>query len=196
MTDIFQKRRLGQITIVLLVLLNLALILTMIISKPPRRGNETPQQGLEGFLREELQLSEEQMQAFVDIRNGHFNTLKPKMEALSDSMEILVDAAFDPDVDSLDVAELTKSMAVIHTEMDLALYRHFAHLNEICSPEQQVLLRKLADQLIRGSTQPPPPERQSMSGRPPHGEERGRGPGGPPPRGKGPGPGGPPPRNR
>jgi Spy/CpxP family protein refolding chaperone len=195
MLDIIKERRMMQIAVAILVILNLALITSMIIQKPPFPGNQAPRPGLEIFLAEELKLSEAQVDAFHAIRKQHFDSVHPILDRMNDSLELLISEAFNPDRDPDRVKELNQNTADIHAQMDYALYDHFVQLNEICTPEQRGRLKKLARELTRGGNQPPPQEGPRQAGRPPH-------PGGQtrdgrlPPPGQGAGPGAPPPKDR
>jgi len=193
MLDMIKQKRMLQLTIALLVILNLTLIIFMIMNKPPRQDAGTPQVGLELFLQTELELSEGQMETLHNIRKQHFDNARPLLQSLADSLETLLAEAFKPVSDSSRVNELTRNISDIHIHMDLALYSHFAQLNALCTPEQQDRLKDLAGKLMPGNAQPPPPDGQGPEGRPPHPDERAQD-GRPPPPGQG--RGAPPPRDR
>ncbi len=195
MLDMIKERRMMQIAVAILVILNLALITSMIIQKPPFPDNQTPRPGLEAFLQTELNLSESQVEAFHAIRKQHFDSVHPILDKMNDSLELLISEAFNPDKDSDRVKELTQNTADIHAQMDYALYAHFAKLNEICTPVQQGRLKELARELTRGGTQPPPQKGPRPEGRPPHPDGQARD-GRLPPPDQGVGPGAPPPKDR
>jgi len=195
MLDIIKQQRMMQATVAILVLLNLALIIFMIINKPPRQNDVAPQVGVESFLQTELELSDGQMDALHNIRKQHFDNVHPNMTALADSLESLIAEAFKPISDSTRVNELAQNISDIHVKMDLALYNHFVQLNALCTPEQQGRLKDLAGKLMPGSSQLPPPEGQGAQGRAPHPDGRAQDRR-PPPPGQGPDRGAPPPRDR
>jgi len=195
MLDIIKQRRMMQLALAILVILNLGLMGSMVLNKRPSPESEAPRQGLEMFLKEELALSENQMEALHDIRKQHFDWAQPLMEALADSLETLVGQAFYPVSDSVRVNELAHNISDLHVSMDLALYTHFVQLNAICTPEQQDRLKDLAGKLMPGSSRPPHPKEQMGEGRPPHPDGQGMDRRPPPPSG-GPGSGGPPPHDR
>jgi len=194
MLDIIKKQRMMQASVALLVILNLALITSMIINKPPRMNGDSPHQGPGIFLEKELGLDASQLEALHGIREQHFDNAQPILESLSDSLESLIAEAFKPSSDSTRVNELAQNISDIHLRMDLALYNHFVQLNALCTPEQQIQLKAIAGKLIPGNSQPPP-QGQAPEGRPPHPDGRGQDRR-PPPPGQGPGRGAPPPRDR
>jgi len=195
MLDIIKQTRMMQITIALLVILNLALISSMIINKRPGQNSPEHPQGLEGFLKSELGLTDSQTDAMHTIRKQHFDNAHPLLSSLADSLELLVSEAFEPMTDSIRADELVHNISSIHVDMDRALYNHFVQLNALCTPEQQARLKELAGELMRGGSQPPPHQGMGSEGRPPHPEGRAQDRR-PPPPGQGPGPGTPPPRDR
>ncbi|MBC8193095.1 MAG: periplasmic heavy metal sensor [Candidatus Marinimicrobia bacterium] len=195
MLDIIKQKRMMQITITLLVILNLALISSMIINKRPGRDGPDHPMGLEGFLKKELGLTDSQTQAMHSIRKQHFDNAHPLLSSLADSLELLVSEAFEPMTDSIRADELVHNISSIHVDMDRALYNHFVQLNALCTPEQQTRLKELAGELMRGGSQPPPPQRMEGEGRIPHPDAQANDRR-PPPRGQGPDSGAPPPRDR
>ncbi|MBC8375094.1 MAG: periplasmic heavy metal sensor [FCB group bacterium] len=195
MLDIIKQKRMMQITIALLVILNLALISSMVINKRPGQNDPDHPRGLEGFLKSELGLTDSQTEAMHNIRKQHFDNAHPLLSSLADSLELLISESFKPMADSTRANELVLNISNIHVDMDRALYDHFVELNALCTPEQQARLKDLAGELMRGGSQPPPPQGMGAEGRPPHPE--GQAPDRrPPPRGQGPGSGAPPPRDR
>jgi len=185
MLDMIKQRRMMQTTIAILVLLNLALITTMIINRPPGPGEGSAlPMGFEHFLRTELDLSTTQMDALHDIRAQHFEDTYPMMEMLADSLDALIEQAFDPATDSIRVNELVRNISNIHVDMDMGLYRHFTALNALCTPEQQESLRDLAGKLMRANSPPPPQGGQSAARRPPPAGDQGQERRPPPPGGQ------------
>ena len=194
MLDIIKQQRMMKITIALLVILNLALISSMVLTRRPVQNNPDHPMGLEGFLKLELGLTDSQTEAMHTIRKQHFDNTHPLLSSLADSLELLISEAFNPRVDSARANELVLNISNIHVDMDRALYRHFVELNALCTPEQQARLKDLAGELMRGGSQPPP-QGMGAEGRPPHPNVQGMDRR-PPPRGQGPGSGAPPPRDR
>ncbi|NQV13847.1 hypothetical protein HQ531_00205 [bacterium] len=181
MLDMIKERRWMQYTIALLVILNLAMVTSMFLHERSSHGPQGPQgpkNGLEYFLKTELDLFPEQVEQMHIIRREHFRANQPLVHALKDSSELLILLAFNPDADSSLANKLSLNIGDIHAQLDFALYSHFVQLNSICTPVQKERLRALAKELTRGSV--PPPNAQHQPG------------GGPPPPGGGP----PPPRNK
>lgn len=165
MLDIVKERRFMQITIALLVVLNLALIFSMFIHNqrppgPPGQG------GGESFLRDELELTPDQVAKFEMIRSQHFESTSPLVRDLSDSLDLLISGAFDPRMDVNRAIKLAQNAGKMHTELDLALYDHFGRLSQICTPEQQKRLMELASEMTRGGP-PPPSHNERGRDRPP-----------------------------
>ena len=195
MLDIIKQKRMMQVTIAVLVILNLALISSMIIHKRPEQGDPDRPLGMEGFLKSELGLTDSQTEAMHNIRMRHFDNTHPLLSSLADSLELLISEAFNPETDSKRAEELVANISDIHVDMDRALYHHFVDLNALCTPEQQMRLKELAGELMRGGSQPPPPQRMGGQARPPRPDGKGMDRRPPPPR-QGSGAGVPPPRDR
>lgn len=151
MLDIIRKQRFAQIAITLLVLLNLALITSIVWHERSGLNTPPPEAGLEQFLEIELDLTPAQVEKMHAIRRQHFQSGRSLAEALRDSSEMLLVQAFLPELDSARAEELSANIGQIHAKLEWALYQHFVQLSKICSPQQKIKLSELTRELTRGN---------------------------------------------
>jgi Spy/CpxP family protein refolding chaperone len=174
MLDIIKQRRWMMSIIVLLVLLNLALIGSMMWGDR-RHDDSDHRSGFEMFLKNELALSPTQIDSFKVLRERQIKQGVPLVKALRDSMDALVSQAFARRPDSARVNRLAHQLGEMHRRLDWSFYQHFAELSALCTPEQRSRLEAFAQDLTR----------RMWSGHKGHGRHgEGPPPEGPPPRGK------------
>lgn len=180
MVMIKQKRN-YIITIVALVIINVACLFLLWLGKPKHdmRGTEidvNEKVRIKEMLREELGFSEEQTKQYLTLRESH----RAKSDIIEEEIKNIKKEMFNE-------AMLTDHSAISDSLLDLALlkqrtlekttFEHFHKLKNICTPEQQNKLINILHTLLG------PPK---ITGRPPHGGmpdglPRGEMPNGPPP---------------
>lgn len=164
------------ITIVVLVIINIAALLLLWLGKPKNdnmRGTKNigdEKVRIQNMLKEELGFSTEQVEKFLILRENHHK----KSVELNDELMIVKRKMFEEAMygdksiisDSLLNLSLEKQ-----SQLELLTFKHFLKLKEICTPDQKKKLFEIVDRLLVKSQQGGPP-RGEMPDEPPPGEFR------------------------
>lgn len=129
----------------LLILLNIALIMRISFQRnlePPRGRN----QDAKGILVKELSLNSSQVKSFDSLRAIHFReigVLQQEMRLLKDSFfNNLHDQSASPD-------SIAVAIGQVQSKIEIATYRHFAAVRNLCSPEQQQKFDNIIHDILR-----------------------------------------------
>lgn len=187
--DFFRKERFLFWCIVVLMLLNVVLVASFWLKRPPfpppGPGGE---RGGGRIMEEQLQLSEEQAHQFEQIRQKHFSRTDPLEERVHEIRMTLLDEIFAIKPNEVTIQALCAEIGQTQCQFDRELFNHFRDLKDACKDQQVTELKHMLANLLENRRPPGP--------RQPHpGSERGPGPGHPsrpPGYGGGPGPGNPP----
>ncbi len=160
-----ESTRFLKITIIVLLLVNIATLIFMWSGRPHKEGHLPPPPHGGGpraafeFLNRELQLTTEQQTKLEDMSAGH----RKEARALDDISRPLHHRFFDllGKPDSARMQQLADSLGWWQKERELMTYRHFAEIRTICTPEQQKKFDEVINEALRmmapkGSGGPPP----------------------------------------
>lgn len=159
----FQKKNRIMIwTITVLLIMNIATLALLWFSQfkkpkpfPPLGNQESLMEGVK-FLERELNLSEIQIQQFIESRNKHAE----KWREIQDKIHLLkteiLDEVFKPYPDSVKIRMLSNEIGQQQAEFEYDLFHHFSELNYYCRPEQQEKLKLFLND-IATMTRPPKP---------------------------------------
>jgi periplasmic protein CpxP/Spy len=161
-----------KITIVVLLIINIATLTFMWISHrhhaghmppPPMHGPGGPGGGNAfHFLARQLDLSEEQLQKLEAMRNEHHEAAGQIHRQTGSMHHRFFDLLAGGD--SAAVSRLADSMAMLHRQMELLTFDHFRKVRAICTPEQQ----KKFDEVINEALEMMAPRPPHAPGPPPH----------------------------
>jgi hypothetical protein len=164
--DIFKQNKILTVTIIILVILNLATLSLLwlgkpkhdIIRGPENRGNEKVR--IQEMLNKELGFSDEQVQRFIALREEHKEkTTKLSNDLMGVKKEMFEQAMYGDNVVLSD--SLLNLSLKIQGQLEKVTFQHFLQLKQICTPKQRENLFKLMHRLLG------PPEREGMGGPPP-----------------------------
>lgn len=174
--DFFRRERLLFWCVLVLMLLNVALVVSFWLKRPPFPPPGAGQQHGGGRIMEkQLQLSEEQVQQFEQIRQKHFTRSDPLEDRMHEIRMDLLNEIFTAEPNEVRIQVLTAEIGQTQCQFDGELFNHFRDLKDACKDPQVTELKHMLADLLE-SRRPPDP-------RQPHpGSERGLGPGHPPPR--------------
>jgi protein CpxP len=157
--DYFSKNKISLWIIAILVLLNLFTLSTIWYGRfhipdrfPRREGRPQRQEGLK-VLEQKLNLTAEQIKIFEDLRQQHFEKMKPLHHEIFSIRQELMGEAAKTEPDTARIRELTSRIGEKETERERNIFEHFAAMRSVCTPAQrekfEILLRELMG---------PPPE--------------------------------------
>ena len=181
--DITKQNRSLIITIVVLVIINIAALLLLWLGKPKHDNlRDTENIGdekvrIQEMLKEELGFSSEQTEKFLKLRENHHK----KSIRLNDELVLVKRKMFEEAMygDKTIISDSLLNLSLEkQTELELLTFQHFLKLKEICTPEQQNKLFEIVHRLLGKAQQSNPPPGA------PIGEVKGEMPPPPPPRGE------------
>jgi Spy/CpxP family protein refolding chaperone len=126
-------------------------------------GKERPER-IMGFFRHELDLTDEQVRKFTDLRQTFFGEMQPIVKQIHALRIELTDAIFSDQPEENEVRDLIAQISELEKERELAMFEHISHVRAICTPEQQVKLKDLMRDVMMHSR--PDVRRDRMDRRP------------------------------
>ena len=196
--DFYTRNRAGNWVLIILVVLNLALLATIWYPRlnPPqkeiqreqkkpdddkryRKDEENRKQrdkNLVGFLRRELNFTQEQVDKFMQLRDEHFQKTRQLRRQVDDLRREMMELLLDDQLDSSRVEQFVEKMGQKTTELEKTVFYHFVELMKVCDSEQKskykTLLREILNQLKPPDHRPPPESRASGTARRPAGSDK------------------------
>ncbi len=181
--DFYTRNRASNWVLLILVILNLALLATIWYPRlnPPekvtqteqkkqdgydkryRRGDkykETRDKRLSGFLKRELNFTQEQLDKFMQLREEHFQKVSQFRRQVDDLRKEMMEQLLDDQLDSFRVEKFAEKMGQKTAELEKTVFYHFIELMGVCDSEQKSkyksLLREILNQLKPPDHRPPP----------------------------------------
>lgn len=141
----------------LLVLLLVNVMLVTLLWLGPKAGgrpdSKPPPPRIDNFLNKALKLDKTQQATLQRLREEHFELTKELHEKAREFKREMFDVLTSATPDTVLANEKALQAALVQDKIDKALIAHYMDILEICSPEQQVELRKVFRKAIR---RPPP----------------------------------------
>ena len=190
----YTRNRAVNWVVIILVILNLALLATIWYPRlnPPgkatqteekkqddydkryRRGDkgkETRDKRLAGFLKRELNFTQDQVDTFMQLREEHLKKMGQSRRQVDDLRREMMEQLLDDRFDSSRVEQLAEKMGQKTAELEKTVFYHFIELMGVCDSEQvskyKTLLREILNQLKPPDHRPPPREHpREMARRP------------------------------
>jgi Spy/CpxP family protein refolding chaperone len=153
--DFLTKRRLTNLAMIVLVILNL-FTLTMLwfhqlrerlFPPPPPPDTEGPGR-VEHFLERELDLTKEQVERFDELRKQHFLRSEAIMEEIHQLKREITEQLFLSSPDTGKVGRLTEEIGSRQAQLERLLFKHFTDLKSACQPEQKRKFETLIHDLM------------------------------------------------
>ncbi|MBL1214368.1 MAG: hypothetical protein HND52_13505 [Ignavibacteriae bacterium] len=174
--DIFKRNKNLKITIVILVILNLATITLLWLGKPKhedlressKKGNQEVR--IKQMLKKELDFSDEQAEQFLELRKNHREkTISLEDELVQLKKEMFNEAMYN---NNMNISDSLLSLTLEkQKQLEIITFQHFQKVKQICTPEQQEKLFKLMHRLLgpkhKGGPPPDGPRREFDDTMPP-----------------------------
>jgi len=160
----FQKKNRMMIwAITVLLIMNIATLALLWFSQfkkpkplPPPGTQESLIEGVK-FLEKELNLSEKQIQLFIESRNKHAYQSKEIQDKIHQLKMQILDEVFKSAPDSVKIRKLSNEIGKQQIEFERGLSEHFLELKSYCNPEQQEKLKLFLYDVV-SMTRPPKPQ--------------------------------------
>jgi Spy/CpxP family protein refolding chaperone len=158
--NIFAKNRFMVVALVLLVILNITTLTFMWIrmqhppGPPQPNQHENPDRVIR-FLRQELQLDNQQIEAFMQQRRQHRVAARRINNEIHELKQEMLNELFQNQPDTVKVNGLVEAIAIKQKDVERLTFEHLRNLIKICGAQQEERLQKLLQEFFR--RQPPPP---------------------------------------
>lgn len=125
-----------KVVIVSLLAINLATVGSIWFNHPPHKMPPPPPDVI-CFLNDKLQLSDEQKNQMISLKEQHLNLIHNLMDKNKSLHNRFFSLIKNADASESMVQSLADSIAIIQSAMDISTYNHLKDLKNICTPEQQ-----------------------------------------------------------
>jgi len=146
-----------SIAVVVLLILNGGLIAFIFFQerhKPPRnRADEV--------IVDRLQLNEEQIGRFEELKRIHRREVMQCHDSIGVLKRTLMNGLRTSSPDHNAAAEVSTAIARKQKEIELATFRHFAALRELCDDRQKKLFDEFIQEIARALDRPHPPGKKT-----------------------------------
>jgi len=154
-----KNKRLYQILILLLLILNLGTLGFIWFHKSNKDKQAGPAKASE-FIIKELGLSDSQQKEYILLREEHRESMKRLSKNDKTLHNHFFDMIFKETQDSASIQFLADSIAANRKKMEIVTYDHFFRINKMLNSEQQKKFTSIFREVLRlvlPPLQPPPP---------------------------------------
>ncbi|MCF7955963.1 MAG: periplasmic heavy metal sensor [Phycisphaerae bacterium] len=152
--DYFTKNKVLFWCVIVLILLNMASLGSFWIKKRPH--GPPPMPGGQKVMEERLDLSDQQVQQFEQIRDDHFSQTIPLQEEMHKLRLELLEEIFVTTPEEAKIQEILKKLEQRSGQFEVSLLQHFQQLKNVCDQKQTEALKlMLADIIERGRPRDP-----------------------------------------
>lgn len=173
--ETISKNKLLFVIIILLVLINVSTLSFMWYWKikephqPPPAGEQRPDRPPppdgRAYLKEQLKLSDAQMETVDKIREAHVSQIRKIREDMKGLKDKLFSNLRNPEADTNTIKDITKQIGSIEAQVDIITYDNFREVRKICNDEQKKKFDEIILDVLRMGAPPPPGQPNGM--RPP-----------------------------
>jgi Spy/CpxP family protein refolding chaperone len=155
--DLFSKNKLLFWAVIILAVLNFALLGTFWYThsfryKPPNfpmSQNMGPERfHFKEFIKNELNLSDDQMKQYQDMLDDHFKKSRDIMEQIHNQRKALFDEVFSQNPDSNKINNITGEIGKLQADFEKASVAHFEQVKTLIKPDQYDKLKGILDEVM------------------------------------------------
>ncbi len=139
------------LVIVALLISNLALLGFMFFGK--KEGKKPPERGksFSDYFEKQLGFTPEQSAKFHQLRDQHFENLKPILKEVRKAKDSLFSIMRLPDTPDSILEKAAEDLSQKEKAQELQSFRHFREVRELCTDEQKPKFDSLIDKIINRS---------------------------------------------
>lgn len=124
-----------------LVLLNLILLSVLFFLRPRHGGHNGMNPS--DFLKKELNLTDDQVVKFKELRKVHFQKSKEELKAIRTLKNEMLDAVSAESPDTLRANMIANQIGIKEANKEKLLVQHYLELQAECTPEQRQKLERV-----------------------------------------------------
>lgn len=145
------KNKLLILLVGILLLANI-IMLSFWLFKPKSQnhnnsGNKNSKGMVSGFLKKDLNFTDDQLKRFDTLRSAHFERIKPFYKELNNSKEVLFSQTYSSDSSAID--SLANEIGKRQADIDKNFLNHFRQIRELCTEEQKPAFDSLFPGLVK-----------------------------------------------
>ncbi|KAA3604182.1 MAG: hypothetical protein DWQ06_04840 [Calditrichaeota bacterium] len=149
--DYFTNKKFMTWTIAILVLLNiltLSGIWFLKFSPKPPFADFPRKERSEFLLKKKLNLTDEQLQKFRDLRKKHFEETREFGNKIHNLKRELSEEVFKKTQNQSEVEKLIEKVGQLEMQIEKGKFKHFLELKSVCTPEQQKKFREIFKEIM------------------------------------------------
>ena len=145
------RNKILVLIIAALLISNLTLLGFMVLGKkeerkPPERGKS-----FSDFFEKQLGLTPEQVTKFHQLRDEHFENIRPFLKEVRTAKDSLFALMRRSDVSDSVLEKAVNDLAQKEKAQELQSFRHFKRVRELCNDEQKIKYDSLINKMINRS---------------------------------------------
>lgn len=166
--NLFLKKRLALLSFTLIIITFFSSIITMFIQKQPFPLREEEKKSrVSGFLKKELNLTENQYSEFDQLQREYFHEIQFIRNSIRKNKTELYRALYRTSTNNETIDRLSEEIGNKHAEMETTTLNFFLDLKKICTGKQRKKLDKLFIQILRKIEPRHDPSHKKNNKRPP-----------------------------
>ena len=134
-----------------LLVSNLTLLGFMIFGKEPEKKSSERGKPVSDFFEKQLGFTPEQTTKFHQLRDEHFEKLRPFLKDVRTAKDSMFSLMRRPDLPDSILEKAANNLAQKEKIQELQSFRHFRQVRELCTEEQKIKFDTLMSKMINRS---------------------------------------------
>ena len=154
---VIAKNKVILIIVGVLLLTNIAMLIFVLSDKPRERRVRffnKEWQGTAAFLEKKVGFTQEQLNAYQQLRARHWEKMKPLLMDMRNAKDSFYRLLYRPEVTDSLLYRAADSIGHKQEAIDLQTFRHFQEVRRLCDPGQQQKFESLIHQVIHRMSVP------------------------------------------
>ncbi|HYW35784.1 MAG TPA: Spy/CpxP family protein refolding chaperone [Balneolaceae bacterium] len=156
-----KKYRLALTGFIIMVVLNVAILVSIWIMRPPQFHRRRPHGNrpfrVEHFMKNRLHLNKEQRKKFNQLRHQQIARSRPIIRDIRKKRGDLINLLKSDQIDSARADSLIEGIGRDQIQLQHQIFNHFAQLRQLCTPSQKKKFNRLMQRVLHRYGRPPRP---------------------------------------
>ncbi|HYM95595.1 MAG TPA: periplasmic heavy metal sensor [Chitinophagaceae bacterium] len=158
------KNKMLILIVAVLLLSNLVLLGFMFFGKGKQKRNSERGKSFSEYFEKQLGFTPEQSAKFQQLRNQHFEKIRPFLREVRQAKDSLFSIMRQPEVPDSVLEKAAENLAQKEKAQEIQSFRHFRQVRELCTDEQKPKFDSLISKLINKTFARPSGHRGSQNG--------------------------------